>query len=51
MGYSGINYQRQRLLSSSAQLLHATWLSLLEDQIVEIFLYGSEILGYEKIES
>ena len=32
MGYSGINYQRQRLLSSSAQLLHATCLSLLEDQ-------------------
>ena len=39
--------QRQCLLSSSAQLLHTTWLSLLEDQIVETFLYGSQILGYE----
>ena len=39
--------QRQCLLSSSAQLLHTTWLSLSEDQIVETFLYGSQILGYE----
>jgi hypothetical protein len=33
---------------SAPELLHATWLSLSEDQIVETFLYGSEILGYEE---
>jgi hypothetical protein len=40
--------RRQCLLSLSAQLLHTMWLSLSEDQIVETFLYGSEILDYEE---
>jgi hypothetical protein len=40
--------QRQRLLSSPTQLLRASWLSLSEHQIVEIFLHGSEIIVYEE---
>ena len=39
--------QRQQLFFRSALLLHTFWLSLTEDQILQLFLFGSEKLGFD----